>query len=121
MPTANKHDKKFYILTRIFVAHHFFSCSQTSPEQYLDKGDNFYRQKDFGKAIEQYDQAIKKKNDFVQAYINKGQALEFERKFHEALDNYNLLLAIILDQIQALTRRGYVFKASKIPGGNNRP
>jgi tetratricopeptide (TPR) repeat protein len=103
-----KHDimTKFFILIGLFFSITLSSCSQTTSEEYLQKGDDLYRQKLYDKAIEQYDKAISKKNDFITPYINKGQALEFQRKFQEAIDNYNALLKISPDQTQALTRRG---------------
>ncbi|MEI7597462.1 MAG: tetratricopeptide repeat protein [Bacteroidota bacterium] len=87
----------------------FSSCTQTTHEDYLRRGDLLYKQELYEKAVEQYDLAIKEKNDFVPAYINKGQALEFQRKFQEALDNYNQLLKVIPNQTEALTRRGITY------------
>lgn len=100
---------RYLTIIALLVLMVFSSCSQTTPEEYLQKGDDLYRMKLYGKAIEQYDQAISRKSDFVIAYINKGQALEFERKFQEAIDNYNALLNVIPNETQALTRRGICY------------
>ena len=82
------------------------SCGQNSPEKYLLNGDNYYRQKEYDKAIDQYNKAIDMKGDFIIAYINKGAAYEYQKKFDQAIYNYNTLLEIIPNQPDVLARRG---------------
>jgi len=84
-------------------------CTQASPENYLKNGDELYKQKQWAKAIEEYDKAIALKKDFVMAYINKGAALELQRKFIDAINNYNIILEISPNEPAVLTRRGIAY------------
>lgn len=110
--------KHIYLILAFILLKTTSFYAQTISEEFLEKGDNFYRQKDYRKAIEQYNKAIEKDAKFIIAYINKGQALEFERRFEEAIENYNALLAIIPNETQCLTRRGIsLMKIQKIQEG----
>ena len=97
------------LFTGLFISLSLLGCTQSSPENYLKNGDELYKQKQYDKAIVEYDKAVGLKKDFVLAYINKGAALEFQRKFDEAIKNYNIILKILPDQPAVLTRRGIAY------------
>jgi tetratricopeptide (TPR) repeat protein len=101
-----KYMKNFKIILGNLVLTMSIGCSQETPEELFNQGNNFYNLKEYQKAIEYYDEAINKKNDYVEAYINKGQALDSERKFQEAIENYNTILELIPNEPQILTCRG---------------
>ena len=110
--------KYFIIILGLSILINLSSCAQTTSEDCLQKGDTFYKQKEYLQAIEQYDKAIEKDSKFIAAYINKGKALEYVRKFQEAIDNYDALMKTFPNQTEGLTRRGISFiKISKFQEG----
>jgi tetratricopeptide (TPR) repeat protein len=60
----------------------------------LNLGNEYLREKDYGKAIAQYKRAIELHRDYVEAHYNLGIALGLERRYEEAIEAYRRVLQL---------------------------
>lgn len=75
-------------MKRIIVIFLFlYSCSQSS-EYYLKRGNRFFRDGDYYRAIDMYTTAIIKKNDYADAYLSRAMAYEKIGNKNKAIDDY---------------------------------
>ena len=88
---------------------HGFIAAQkrfASPRMHFYAGNALFKQKQYKKATEEYDEAIKLKSDFVDAYLNRGVAKMGDNKVKEAIANYNEIIRINPDYAEAYYNRG---------------
>ncbi|NJL43415.1 MAG: tetratricopeptide repeat protein [Pseudanabaena sp. SU_2_4] len=63
--------------------------SQTSAEDFLDRGISLFEQKRYQEAIASLDKAVQIKPDFAEAWNNRGIALNELKRYDEAIASYN--------------------------------
>ena len=64
------------------------------PEPYYFKGVYYLNSINYSAAIQQFDQAIVRDKNFLEAYINKGIAYYEQKKYPNALKTFNLAIAL---------------------------
>src|SRR5690242_19952114 len=69
------------------------SCKQTK-EQLLDKGYAFSKQKKYDKAIEVYNEVIKRSGKLQLAYYNRGFAYLAIKQYDRALWDFNKVMSL---------------------------
>lgn len=103
-------NKLFCLLLIGFVL--LLSCKEDpSPEnlkakEYFKKGNDFYKQEKFAKAISEYNRAMKydAKNPFI--FLKRGDCYRKLRKPHNAIKDYNTVLRLRPTNARAWYHRG---------------
>ena len=111
------------ILTRIlafvfiFVAFSFFPDARGSErsESYKAKGDAFYQQKHYDKAIEEFTKAIEEDPDFLAAYYNRGLANYDLHLYYKAIVDFDMVIMLNPDDKDSYFSRGLSYsKVNKL-------
>ncbi|RCV62743.1 Tetratricopeptide (TPR) repeat [Methanophagales archaeon] len=71
------------------------------PEDYLSRGSDFYRSKEYGEALKAYNKAIELKHDYDAAWNNRGLALAKLYQYDEALKAYDKAIELKHDYATA--------------------
>lgn len=82
---------------------------QYAPVAYNNRGLAYLKQKEYDKAHEDFDNAIKQYPKYTQAYINRGNVLRNDNKFGEALNDYNAAIGLEPNYYKAYFNRGILF------------
>jgi hypothetical protein len=91
------------------------STSTNSPktaEAYLIRGDNFSAIKDYGHAIQDYDQAIRLNPKYAEAYNNRGYAYYWNYEVEKAVADYSQAIKLRPDYAYAYNNRGAAYMMS---------
>ncbi len=77
---------------------------------WLQVGKQYYKLKDYKKALASYDFAIISDDRFIGAYLEKGRTLERMKKYVEAIESYSITLGLDDPTSYALLRMGKCYK-----------
>lgn len=66
-----------------------------NPQQYIDLGGIYYQLGRYDDAIQQFQLALRLKNDFANAYYNLGHALESKGNLQEAISAYQIVKKLV--------------------------
>lgn len=95
------------------------SVNAQKAAQYVERGNEHYRQKEFAKAKGEYDKAVEKDKMNAVAQFNSGNASHQLKKYEEASKSYAAAAAATSDQVlkaQALYNQGLSFiRQNKLP------
>ncbi len=94
----------FLFLNCLFI----FGCA-TSNTDYFELGKAFYYLKQYDKAIDCYDQTIKKNLTNAKAYNNRGTAYHQKEEYDKAIVDFNKALLINLKNYKAHNNRGAAY------------
>lgn len=75
-------------------------------EAYYNEGIEKYNKKDYQKAIEDFNQAIKINPKYPDAYLKQGNARYYLGAYQQAIENYNQLIKISPNCVEAYNSRG---------------
>jgi len=77
---------------------------------WLNVGKQYFKLKDYKKALAAYDFAIISDDSFIGAYLEKGKVLEKMRKYPEAIESYSITLGLDDPTSYALLRIGKCYE-----------
>jgi tetratricopeptide (TPR) repeat protein len=70
--------------------------------EFYNRGNAYYDQDDYDRAIADYSQAVRLRPDFAKAFINRGLAYEEKEMFDQAVADYRAALRIAPSSTGAL-------------------
>ena len=88
-------------------------CIRITPDEawgYFNRGNEFQRMREYGKAIGDYGKAIEIHPRFADAYYNRGNAFKNLKKYHRAIEDYTNAIEINPRFMKSYFGRGNVFK-----------
>lgn len=91
---------------------HGFIAAQnrfTSPRMHFYAGNAFFEQKNYKKAILEYDETIRLRPDYAVAYHNRGLARFGLEQYERAIDDHTEAIRIEPDYAQAYHNRGVAY------------
>lgn len=80
---------------------------------YIRRGNIYYKDKDYEKALEAYSQAIDLQSDVAAFYYNRGIAYGVLKKYESGLADLNRALEIDPDHIKCLRYKAYILGEQK--------
>ena len=83
-------------------------------EIYCNKGMILKAMSRLDEALTCYNEALRLKNNYIEAYYNKANLLKERGFFHEAINNYNLALEINKNIPEAYVNRGVAMQELKL-------
>lgn len=101
---------KNYYGILFFIAVVLSSCQQKTVENYISDGLLAFNNKDFSKAIEQFDAAIKKDGTLPEVYFNRGNAYALSGNLDAALADFDKAIDLKPDYAEAFLNRAYYIK-----------
>ena len=84
-------------------------------KEYLIRGDSFSAIKDYGRAILDYDQAIRLNPEYAEAYNNRGYAYYWNGDATHAIADYSRAIELRPNYAYAYNNRGAAYMASGHP------
>lgn len=66
--------------------------SYQDAEDYINRGDHFYKNEDYSKAIENYTLALQLNHNSAEIYLNRGNANYKLKNYHQAIEDYTQTL-----------------------------
>jgi tetratricopeptide (TPR) repeat protein len=80
-------------------------------DAYINRGQHYYEQKEYDKAIEDFNRAIPLKPKWLEmAYGNRGNAYYAKGEDDKAIDSYDKAIAMDAKYTAALTARGLLYE-----------
>lgn len=76
---------------------------------YLNSGNDYAQQKQYERAIQDYDEAIQLNPNYVEAYVNRGLAYNYLQQYERALQNFNKAIELNPNVHQAYHNRGNTY------------
>ncbi len=76
---------------------------------YYNRGDAYYRHREYQQAIEDYTHAIELNPNAAQAYIGRGDVYDKLEEYHRALADYDQAIELDPDDDDAYIHRGLVY------------
>lgn len=80
-----------------------------SAKAYVERGNNQIEQRDYLKAVESFNQAIKIDSNYADAYLSRGIAYEKLGKSKLAIQDYSQAISININLATAYYKRGYLY------------
>jgi tetratricopeptide (TPR) repeat protein len=79
----------------------------------LNRGNTYFKAKNYDKAIAYYTEAINKNSYYADAYYNRGIAYYEKRDYDKAIADYTQVIKLTPDKLEAYFNRGntYLYKA----------
>lgn len=81
-----------------------------TPSLYVERGIIYFDQKNWDKAIENFNKAIEQKGDYFDAYFNRGRTYHTMTKHDEALNDYEKAIEIDPNQPAAYANIGVCYR-----------
>jgi len=78
-------------------------------EGYFYMGNAYHSTREYDKAIENFDQALKLNPNLAEAYNNRGNAYRHKGEFDKAIDDYNKALKLNPNDADAYNNRGIAY------------
>ena len=82
------------LLSLLIILLPLFGCNKGSEKSWFDKGEKFFKENQFEKALQCYDKAIAIKPDFYQALDGRGLSLHILGENDEALLCFDKVLVV---------------------------
>ena len=85
---------------------------QMGMEQYqvsFIMGERYFNDRNFDKALAEYNKAISLKPDYAEAFFSRGRVFQLRGDLNRALDDFNKTIALKKDSAAAYNYRGYIF------------
>lgn len=82
---------------------------QKAPVAYNNRGLVYLKEKEYDKALEDFNKAIEQYQKYTQAFINRGNVLRNLNKYDEALNDYNRAIGLEPNYYKAYFNRGILF------------
>ena len=80
---------------------------------YIERGDVYYKQKQYEKALADYYQAIRLDPNFAKAYIYRGDVYYNQKQYEQALSEYNQAIRLNPNDELTYNNRGVVYYFQK--------
>jgi tetratricopeptide (TPR) repeat protein len=80
---------------------------------YLDRGNTYFRNGDYDRAIAEYNEALRINPNTVEAYNNRGNAKRSKGEYDAAIADYNMAIRIKPDFADAYNNRGSAYYYKK--------
>lgn len=96
--------QKVEIKNSVALNNKYFKAAQE-----LEKGNEFYQQKNFSNALQSYNLALELNPNLAEVYNNRGLIYYELGKYDQALQDYNSALNLRYNFAQALNNRGNVY------------
>jgi tetratricopeptide (TPR) repeat protein len=65
---------------------------ENNPQDYISIGNDYFKNEDYNKAVENYTLALKSNNNDARIYLNRGNANYKLKKYGEAIEDYTQIL-----------------------------
>jgi tetratricopeptide (TPR) repeat protein len=102
-------DKAVAACTRVIVARN--STREQVGDAYINRGQHYYEQKDYDKAIEDFNRAIPLKPKWLaMAYGNRGNVYYAKGEDDKAIDSYDKAIQLEPKYTAAFTARGLLYE-----------
>lgn len=82
---------------------------KNAPIAYNNRGLVYLKEKEYAKAREDFDKAIRQYPKYTQAYINRGNVLRNINLYDEAMNDYNIAIGLEPNYYKAYFNRGILF------------
>jgi tetratricopeptide (TPR) repeat protein len=96
----------------IMLIFFFWSCSQ-SPEYYYKRGNMFFVNGDYFKALDMYTKALLDNSDFYQAYVSRAMTYERLNNREKAKDDYQKAISINKNYLPAYNNLAVLYIEEK--------
>ena len=87
--------------------------TQSTTEQWVKEGTALYNLKQYGEALDAYDQAIRLDPTNARFYSNKGRALNRLKRYEEAVATYDQAIHLDPTNTLAYYKKGYILNSLK--------
>jgi len=86
------------------------TSNNSSPITYFEKGNDYFKQGDYQKAIEQYDEAIRLNPQYAKAYYNRGIAYYYLSQYEQAIQDFGEAIRLNPQYAEAYNNRGFAYE-----------
>jgi len=102
--------KKFsWLIVMIIILLNLYPVKAETVREFFDRGNEFYLEKKYDKAIECYDKALELEPYHIKIWLNKAITFTFQGNYEKAYDCYNIVLDIEPEYAEAWHWQGITF------------
>jgi len=102
--------KKFnWLIVMIIILLNLYPVKAETVRELFDRGNEFYLEKKYDKAIECYDKALELEPYHIKIWLNKAITFTFQGNYEKAYDCYNIVLDIEPEYAEAWHWQGITF------------